>query len=83
MATASVGTGWAAIMHACLPCLLANACLQMAAIITDADRPLAMQRLRQTNVLSVVLERMLQPKVAAHVNKHASLCQPYTAHADL
>jgi hypothetical protein len=53
-----------------------HACQSLPEIIKDADRPLALQRLRQTNVLSVVLERMLQLKVgicAARVNKPVRL----------
>jgi hypothetical protein len=36
----------------------------LPAIITDADRPLALQRLQQTSALSAMLECMLQLKVS-------------------
>ena len=56
-------TVWAQPGYSCMP-----ACNHHR----NADRPLALQRLRQTNVLSVLLERMPQLKVrtcAARVDK--------------
>jgi hypothetical protein len=38
----------------------------LPAIITDADRPLALQRLQQTSALSAMLESMLQLKVGIY-----------------